>query len=125
MKGIFLLWQELLLVIIRLLVFVPDIEGTGVVAIPLAPENIAETATGSFIIDQEVAKMKYPTPTLDKLPDASLSAEMIELLDEHMDRDLMSPQLKEVWKDLHPGFDPNRLTIPQVTHINQDNAFDI
>ena len=105
--------------------FVPDIEGTGVVAIPLAPENIAETATGSFIIDQEVTKMKYSTPTLDKLPDATLTTEMIELLDEYMDRHLMSPQLKEVWKNLYPQFDPNRLYEPEITHINQHNAFDI
>ena len=105
--------------------FVPDVEGTGVVAVPLAPENVAETATGSFLIDQEVTKMKYPTPSLDMLPDATLTPEMIQLLDEYMDQRLMSPQLKQVWKNLYPEFDPNRSNSIEIPFLSQNLPLDI
>ena len=59
------------------------------------------------------------------LPDATLTPEMIQLLDEYMDQRLMSPQLKQVWKNLYPEFDPNRSNSTEIPFLSQNLPIDI
>ena len=80
--------------------FIPDEDGEGVIAIDSAPANEADTITGNFLMEQELHLLKYKTPTLNDIPDAKLTSEMIQMLNEYMDISNLPNDLKTLWENL-------------------------
>ena len=108
--------------------FIPDEEREGVVAVDISPQTEAHTATGSFLLNQEVNKMKLPTPKLDEYKDGKLTKEMIHILENNIDRDLMSEELKLHWDSIRASNSTNNEDIQlgnsAINRDNHDNDFD-
>ena len=77
--------------------YVCDQEGEGVLPIPLAPENEAETTQGLILSDNFERGMKYTPPDIRSLNKGKLSKDMREILNMYMDKDLMTEEVYEFY----------------------------
>ena len=80
--------------------FVVDDQGRGVVPVQMAPTSEGETTQGSYLNKLSANRLKFPLPELKDLDKFRLDKRKITVLDNLMDRSLMSYEMKVLWDNM-------------------------
>ena len=107
--------------------FIPDQSGEGVIPVESGPSNEADTLTGNFLMEHELSNLKYKTPSLDDVKEATLTPEMIQMLHKNMDKSKLSDELRSHWDLLYSSFEDEHQTVTTTIPlpIPTNNEFEI
>ena len=75
--------------------FVTNRNGDGIIPVTLAPEHEGATLTGELLNENFLKGLKYPTPSISELTMARLTPQMLEVLDEYMDKSKLTDEHRD------------------------------
>ena len=75
--------------------FVADEDRTGIIPVPLAPENEGETAQGYFLNERNSRGLRYEPPDIRRFDNTKLTSSMIRMLNEYVDGSKMSEDVHD------------------------------
>ena len=102
--------------------FIPDLEGKGVIPVPMAPRSEGETTQGGVLNERASRNLKYSLPDIKDLDKFRFDRFTVKRLYDLMDTEAMSDDLKKVWEDIIQQADTD--TDDEENENNEDSEED-